>query len=299
MISTTDLELKTNLTLGELTSNAESIRAFVMERLKDFTPEKYAGKPDEAKKDRAVLNAAKDTLNKRRLELERQYLEPFTAFKDCVNETVKAIKEASANLDAIVKAEEEKESAVKKELISSLWEETHFELFPLEKVFNEKWLNKTFKVKDIIAEINAIQKKAMDDLKILENFPAEDVALLKINYLETLDITQAMNKANELKANRDRLAQEKVLREQIETINAMKEQRKEEYADKRDAECDDLASLALNQVEPDKKIDFACVISGTMKDIQDLRSFMTNRGLVYNKLDKVADGIFQQQENIF
>lgn len=210
MLESKELELQSRLTLGKLESNAEAIRQIVLKHLEDYTPENYIGRADEAKADKALLNKTEKSLNAKRLELEREYMEPFNKFKITITETCKAIKAASAGLDEIVKAEDERERGEKWEKIEEYWNKTGFSLFDitdLAKITDiKKWTNKTAKLKDVLAEIDAIQKKTFDELKILEQFPQEDVSLLKTVYLDTLSITEAMQKANQLKANRERLA---------------------------------------------------------------------------------------------
>lgn len=300
MITSTDLELKSTLTLGTLESNAEAIQAFVNDKLKEYTPANYVGKTEEAKADRAILNAAEKTLNSKRLELERQYMEPFNKFKGIISDTCKAIKQASAELDAIVKGEEEREKAAKFEEIQKYWDSTGFSLFDISKVFNQKWTNKTTKIKDIQKEIDQIQKKAFDDLKVLDNFPAEDVPLLKTVYLDTLDISQAMAKAEQLKDNRDRLAREKTEREAIEQRRAREEQRLEETKDINE-ECakdaiDNLANEALGLDIQEEKVDerqeYALVLRGTFDQLMEVRKFMTNNGVTYTKLHDKGNGVY-------
>ncbi|WP_415749110.1 DUF1351 domain-containing protein, partial [Treponema peruense] len=141
MLESKDLELQSRLTIGTLESNAEAIRQVVLTHLKDYTPENYIGRADEAKADKA--------LNSKRLELEREYMEPFNKFKITITETCKAIKAASAGLDEIVKAEEERERGEKWEKIEDYWNKTGFSLFDitdLAKITDiKKWTNKTAK----------------------------------------------------------------------------------------------------------------------------------------------------------
>ncbi|MCQ2560226.1 MAG: DUF1351 domain-containing protein, partial [Clostridia bacterium] len=175
MITTTELELKSNLTLGTLETNAEAIKNLVEAKLQDYSPEFYIGKADEAKSDRAILNKAEKALNEKRLELEREYMAPFANFKALIADTCKAIKTASGKLDEIVKAEENREKQEKENLITDYWLKKEFSLFGLEKIWNPKWLNKTTKQKDIEAEIDDRIQKALNDLAIIDRFPAEDV----------------------------------------------------------------------------------------------------------------------------
>lgn len=288
------------MTLGTLESNAEAIQAFVNDKLKEYTPSNYVGKTEEAKADRAVLNAAEKTLNSKRLELERQYMEPFNKFKGIISDTCRAIKQASAELDAIVKGEEEREKTEKFEEIQKYWDSTGFSLFDISKVFNPKWTNKTTKLKDVKAEIDDLQKKTFNDLKVIDNFPAEDVPLLKTVYLDTLDIAAAMEKADQLKANRDRLAREKVEREQQAQRKAQEEQQAQEEDEIKnhvpDQVIDDLASQALGLEIKEEAVDarqtYALVLCGTYEDLMEVRQFMTNHGVTYTKLHDKGNGVY-------
>lgn len=300
MLNSNELELQSTLTLGTLESNAEAIKALVLAKLDDYTPENYIGKAAEAKQDRAVLNNAEKALNTKRLELERQYMEPFNRFKATITDTCKAIKQASAGLDEIVKAEETREKEEKFTKIQEYWDKTGFTLFDISKIYDPKWTNKTTKLQDVYAELDRIQKKTFDDLKVLENFPAEDVALLKTEYLNTLDITQAMQKAQQLKENRERLAREAKEREAIAAKQAQQEQRKEETEELNhlgaEPEAADLAAaslgLEIEQEEVERREEFALVLKGTREQLLEVRRFMTRTGVTYHKLEDKGDGVY-------
>lgn len=304
MLTSNELELSTSLTLGTLKSNAETIRDLVAQKLADYTPENYEGRADDAKADRAVLNKAEQALNAKRLELERSYMAPFDEFKKTITETCKMLKNASAALDEIVKGEESREKEAKRQEIQKLWDDTGFDLFPLEKVFDTKWLNKTTKIKDITAAISTIQQKTFDELKVLENFPAEDVALLKTVYLDTLNITEAMKRADQLKANRDRLAKEKAERELREQRLATDAQRKDELTEQKQedgrVEASNLADVALGldikEVKGEKRESIALLFTGTFEQLMKVRRFLTEEGLTYKKLTDHGDGIYIDQE---
>lgn len=300
MLNSNELELQSTLTLGTLESNAEAIKALVLAKLDDYTPENYIGKAAEAKQDRAVLNNAEKALNTKRLELERQYMEPFNRFKATISDTCKAIKQASAGLDEIVKAEENREKEEKFTKIQEYWDKTGFTIFDISKVYDPKWTNKTTKLQDVYAELDRIQKKTFDDLKVLEIFPAEDVALLKTEYLNTLDITQAMQKAQQLKENRERLAREAKEREAIAAKQAQQEQRKEETEELNhlgaEPEAADLAAaslgLEIEQEEVERREEFALVLKGTREQLLEVRRFMTRTGVTYNKLEDKGNGVY-------
>lgn len=205
-------------TLGNLVTNAKDIKAYVEEKLKEYSVDNYAGDAKQAAKDKAEINAAIKTLNDRRIALEKEWNMPFAEFKNIISETCDMMKTASGKLDAIVKAREEEEKAQKKAQIIELWNGKNFNLVPLDRIFNAKWLNKTTKLAAVDAEIDTIIKNITGDLASLDAF-GEDTAILKDLYLSTLNLQQTLNKGAELKANRERLAQleaEKKAREEKE-----------------------------------------------------------------------------------
>lgn len=294
MITTTELELKSNLTLGTLETNAKFIKELIEEKLQDYTPENYIGHADEAKSDRAVLNKAEKALNEKRLELEREYMAPFQDFKALITDTCKAIKAASGKLDEIVKAEETREKQEKENLIRAYWDQKKITLFELEKIWNPKWLNKTTKQKDIEAEIDDRIQKALNDLAIIDRFPAEDVALIKAEYLNSLDLSAATAKADQLKANRDRLAREKAEREKLQQEASLQQQREEEKQDlNAEARRPDSslisAALDIEDKGPARET-YALLLEGTPQQLIEVRQFMTRTGVTYKKLHQVTDG---------
>lgn len=302
MITTTELELKSNLTLGTLETNAKAIKELVETKLQDYSPENYIGKADEAKSDRAVLNKAEKALNEKRLELEREYMQPFQDFKALITDTCKAIKAASGKLDEIVKAEENREKQEKENLITDYWLKKEFSLFGLEKIWNPKWLNKTTKQKDIEAEIDERIQKALNDLAIIDRFPAEDVALIKAEYLNSLDLSAATAKADQLKANRDRLAREKAEREKLQQQASLQQQVESEKADL-NAEGhrpdSSLISAALD-VKDDgpAREKYALILEGTAQQLIDVRQFMTRTGVTYIKLNQNPNGTWEAERRI-
>ena len=205
-------------TLGSLVTNAKDIKAYVEEKLKEYSVDNYTGDAKQAAKDKAEINAAIKTLNDRRIALEKEWNMPFAEFKNIISETCDMMKTASGKLDVIVKAKEEEEKAQKKAQIIELWNGKNFNLVPLDRIFNAKWLNKTTKLAAVDAEIDTIIKNITGDLASLDAF-GEDTAILKDLYLSTLNLQQTLNKGAELKANRERLAQleaEKKAREEKE-----------------------------------------------------------------------------------
>lgn len=205
-------------TLGNLVTNAKDIKAYVAEKLKEYSVENCESVKDAANKKAEINNAIK-TLNDRRIALEKEWNLPFQEFKEIIAETTGMMKTVSSNLDAIVKEQENREKEAKKASIEELWATKRFNLVPLARVFNMKWLNKTTKLTSVDAELDDIIKRINGDLASLDAF-GEDTATLKDLYLSTLNLQITLSKGAELKANRERLAAMEAQRK----IEAEKEQ---------------------------------------------------------------------------
>ena len=197
------LEVK-ELSLGKLTTNAQIILTTVKEKLAGYKAENYSeANIGDAKKDKADLNNAAKKLNDERLALERKWMTPFEDFKAVVTETVNAIKQASSQIDAVVKEVEQREKDEKKSRIVAMFDKTGCQLFTLDQIFRQDWLNKGTKEKDIEADINFAIDKVKSELAILDRINEPEA---KAYYLSTLNLDQALATADRIKANRERLA---------------------------------------------------------------------------------------------
>jgi hypothetical protein len=189
--------------LGALTTNALDIKAMVEKILPNYDIANYnESNIDSAKKDKALLNASAKALNDKRIEIEKEWMEPFNGFKTIVNETCTLIKSATDKIDVVVKQSEAKEKEAKKIEIGKFWDAQEFNLVSIYKIFDEKWLNKTAKMKDIQKEILDKINKVKDDIITIEAI-GTDVDLLKSLYLDTLNLNSTIQYANTLKANRE------------------------------------------------------------------------------------------------
>ena len=190
--------------IGTLNTNAEQLLELVKKRLAYYSIDRYSvDNIAAAKKDKAELNNAAKLLNAERIRIEKEFMEPIETFKTTVSETVDLINECSAKIDGIVKEVEQKEKDNKKAIIIEYFESLHFSLVDFDMLFNPKWLNKTTKLKDIQDEIRGRIEKIKADLTVLDHIGEIEA---KQYYLSTLNLDAALSKADEIKANRERLA---------------------------------------------------------------------------------------------
>jgi hypothetical protein len=294
MIETKDLTLTVEKQVpGELVTNALAIEAFVAERIKDFTPEKYFDDPEQAKKDRAVLNNASKDLNGRRLSLEREFMEPFEPVKAAIKRATDMLNTGAVKLGEVWNAVEETIKAEKRKDIEALFAKKSFALVPLDQIFDQRWLNKGVSMKVVDEQLSEKIKKIYDDIKVIEALPS-DVAEVKAQYLDSLDIGSALATAQRLKANRDRIAAEEQSRSEREHAEHMDEQVRELAADAVvEKQIDETATLVAEALEEEIDPLIHCVFtygSGTIEFdmtralIIALRQWFTSQGVEYRKI---------------
>lgn len=152
-----------------------------------------------AKDDRATLNKLKTALEDKRKEIKKECLTPYEAFEKQVKELVSMIDEPIGLIDSQLKSFEDKVKAEKQKSIEDFYTANIAELrelLPLEKIFNPKWLNSTYKMIDISKEIMATIEKAKNDIGIIKAMRLECEMQVLDKYLEHLDMSEALAEKN-------------------------------------------------------------------------------------------------------
>lgn len=186
-----------------LTSSLEKYQNLV------YTPENIK----EAKDDRATLNALKKSLNDEKIKIKKEFEVPYVDFENKIKELIELVEKPASEIDKQVKLFEEQEKAKKRETINNIYTENigaYADLIPLEKLYDSRWENKTYKETDIKKEIQDAAKKADNDLKVIANLKSEFEFQIKDVYFKTLDLGQAL-------IEEQRLTEQKKLQEQIAT----------------------------------------------------------------------------------
>ena len=188
---------------GGLTASLEKYQNLV------YTPENIK----EAKDDRATLNALKKSLNDEKIKIKKEFEVPYKDFEDKIKELIELVDKPASEIDKQVKVFEEQEKAKKREVINTIYSENigaYAELISLEKLYDPRWENKTYKETDITKEIQDVVKKADSDLKVIMDLKSEFEFQIKDTYFKTLDLGQAL-------VEKQRLEKQKELQEQLAT----------------------------------------------------------------------------------
>lgn len=192
--------------------NYEELKAGLTASLKKYQNLVYTSENiKEAKDDRATLNALKKSLNDEKIKIKKEFEVPYKDFENKIKELIELVDQPASEIDKQVKDFEEKEKAKKRETINAIYSEnigSYAELIPLEKLYDPRWENKTYKETDITKEIQDIVKKADNEIKIIEDLKSEYEFQIKDIYFKTLDLGQAL-------IEQKRLEKQKELQEQL------------------------------------------------------------------------------------
>ena len=195
--------------------NYEALKKELTEQLQNYKGAVYA--PDQismAKADRAKLNKVSTALNDRKIDIKKQYLEPYSLFETQIKELVDMVKQCSDAIDAQVKAAEEAEKEKKQEEIQHIYVEQIgdlADLVSLEKLqsaIGSKWLNKGTSFKAIEDEMQTKIAQVRTALTLLADDDAAITAEVKGRYLETLDLQTAVELKDRIHARNAAIAKQ-------------------------------------------------------------------------------------------
>lgn len=165
----------------------------------------------EAKADKTTLNKFIKVLEDKRKDVKKQCLQPYEDFEKQIKELVAIVNEPVQLIDSQVKAYDEKRKAEKIDQIKAIWEEAdHPEWLSCNMIFDNRWLNVTFSLKqvqDAITERLAQINTELTTLNSLTEFAFEAVEV----YKNTLDVNRAIAEGQRL-ADIQKRKQEEAMR---------------------------------------------------------------------------------------
>lgn len=182
--------------------NYEQLRADLETALADYNSRVYTEDTiAEAKEDRAKLNKLKKAINDERISREKEYMQPFNEFKAQAKELCDMIDTASSGIGEQLDAFEQKRLDEKTSHIQSLFDDvaSNYDIpfITLEKIMNDKWLNKSTSDKAIIEEITAVFEKAIKDIEVIRKMPSYSFEAEE-SYKTTLDLNKALEEGERM-----------------------------------------------------------------------------------------------------
>lgn len=247
-----------------------------------------------AKKDKANLNKLKTAIENKRKEIKKELLEPYQEFEIKIKDIISMIDKPILEIDTQIKVYDEKVKNEKKAEIETYFNEVIGDLaniLNLDRIFNDRWLNVTYNMKNIKEEIDEAIKRTNDDLEVIKGLNSEFNTELMSEYLSTLDLSSVLRRKTLLEERKkaleelERKKQEQELLKNESTVDkSTQEQMKDTQATIYSNEQQTFVKNDLNApTENLIQLDFR--VWGTMEQINSLKEFLKEKNIRYGRVE--------------
>lgn len=197
---------------GKVYTNASELLPDIQEGLKHYNYVVDEDNYKKAKTDRAALNNLVKLVSDKRKQVENDVFAQWIQDKKDIMAVEKTIKAASDKLGDGINEVDNAEKELKRNQIKELWTNMTNDKYPFDLVFEERYLNKSVKPKEIEESLNNKFLKAEEQLSFIEaSLPEDELQAEQVIQLfcKTLDLSKATERINEIKEAKAKL-QEKV-----------------------------------------------------------------------------------------
>lgn len=209
--------------------NNEELKKEIAEAVKDYQNIVVTADTErDSKALRAKLNKLRTTIDDARKDMKKRVQEPFIIFEQQVKEVQAPIDAAIANLDKQLSEIKVLKQEQKRKDIEAQFQNGKFpEWLTLDQLWNEKWLNATVTMPQIIADIDEQMKHINANLRTIAALPDFSFEAEEI-YKKTLDFGGAIRKAKEMSEIQKRKAEAEARAKQEEEAREQAEQENKE-----------------------------------------------------------------------
>lgn len=199
--------------LREITWNKDELMEAVKQKIEIYENVSYTeDNMKQAKADRAELNKLAKAIDDRRKMVKGIIMEPYTAFEREIKEILEYIGKPVAIIDEQIKAFEDMQKESKRKSILEAYEESIGDLadiLPFEKLFDNRYLNQTYKLKAAQSEVRSKIEKVRTDLETIDSLESKYKINAKDVYIRTFDLSRALAENKRLSDLEERLEAEK------------------------------------------------------------------------------------------
>lgn len=193
---------------GKVYTNASDLLPAIQEKLKAYDYIVDENNYKQAKSDRTALNNLVKIVSDKRKQVENEAFSQWLQDKKDIMQVEKTIKAASDKLGDGINDVDNAEKELKRNQIKELWSNMTNDKYPFDLVFEERYLNKTVKNKEIEESLNNKFLKAEEQLSFIEaSLPENELQAEQVIQLfcKTLDLSKATDRINEIKEAKAKL----------------------------------------------------------------------------------------------
>lgn len=193
--------------------NKEELETAVRQKMANYDNTVYTeDNIKQAKADRAELNKLTKAIEERRKMVKKIINEPYDIFEGELKNILALIQKPVAIIDKQVKLFEEKQKDEKKKNIQNYYDEIIGDLdgvLAFERVFDNRYLNQTYKLAAAKDDVKAKVEKVRTDLETIDSLESKFKLNTKDVYIKTLDLSRALAENKRLSELEEKLEAEK------------------------------------------------------------------------------------------
>lgn len=270
---------------GKVYTNASDLLPAIQEGLKAYDYVVDENNYKQAKTDRASLNNLVKVVSDKRKQVENDVFAQWLQDKKDIMQVEKTIKAASDKLGNGINDVDNAEKELKRNQIKELWLNMTNNKYPFDLVFEERYLNKSVKPKEIEESLNNKFLKAEEQLSFIEaSLPEDELQAEQVIQLfcKTLDLSKATERINEIKEAKAKLQ---------EKVNAQIEQSKQAQMERENV-APVQSQLEAHESQSQSQVRRYCVFrfEGSMEELQAfnpiLNQFIKEHDVKVNILEK-------------
>lgn len=282
--------------------NKEQIKEAVVNITEQYRGLSYTEEQlQEAKADRAKLNAMKKDISDRRVQVKQALLEPYEKFEAEVEEVVALIDEPIAMIDKQIVAYEERTKKEKRQSLEDFFEKSMVDipvLITFDKIFNPKWLNRTASLSSCKKEIKKTIEDIVTDISAIRSSLSGKYSVYAEEYYmkREMNLSKALSEANHIQEMDKKAEEEEQKRAKIE--EEAKIQREMETQDEKDAlnrkmrNSTDIPIQQKTEVQVQQQIPAeekiyksAFMVRATKAKLMMLRDYMVQNRIEFSKIE--------------
>ena len=200
--------------------NKEELEAAVKAKVDSYKGIVYTEETlKSAKADRAELNNLLKAIEDRRKKVKEIINQPYSDFEKELKSVTALIKRQTEEIGKQIDSFEDKQKEEKKQKIQDAYNSAIGdlkEILPFTKVFDTRYLNKTYKLNTAISEVKAKIEQVKTDLSTIESVCGKYALNAKDVYVRTLDLSKALAEEKRLKELEEKLEAEKIRKQKEE-----------------------------------------------------------------------------------
>lgn len=239
--------------------NKAELEGAVKERVAEYSGVVYTEETlKSAKSDRAELNKLLKVIEERRKKVKEIINKPYEDFEAELKEVTALIRKQIDEIDQQVSVFEKKQKEEKEKKIREAYEGAIGELaqvLPFEKVFDSRYLNKTYKLSTAQEEVKQKIQRVRIDLETIDSLDSKYKLNAKDVYIKTLDLSKALAENKRLTDLEEKLEAERLRKEKEAEERRQAEEKRKAEEEKRRAEAE-----ARRQEEERKRAEAARIV---------------------------------------